>query len=35
MMLGTDSIVVGISSNRLSLLFSDIIGFVKLGTLVL
>jgi hypothetical protein len=26
---------VGISSNRLSLLFSDVVGFIKLSTLVL
>ena len=31
----TDNQPVGISSNRLSLLFSDVVGFIKLSTLVL
>jgi amino acid transporter len=32
--LRTDEGLVGISSNRLSLLFSDVMGFVKVGTLL-
>ncbi|KAL1586007.1 hypothetical protein WHR41_04735 [Cladosporium halotolerans] len=30
----TLAVILGISSNRLSLLFSDVVGFIKLGTLV-
>lgn len=33
--LRTDGMIVGVTSNRLSLMFSDAVGFVKLGTLVL
>ena len=31
----TNNQPVGISSNRISLLFSDVVGFIKLSTLVL
>jgi hypothetical protein len=31
----TDQHIVGVSSNRLSLLFSDVMGLVKVGTLLL